>query len=194
MKRKTGFCPGTAALGKSARAIALALLGLTAAGCGSTPAKDKAVETADGCPKVSILRDAAQITLFRAGPGRDLTDVAARGALVDFHGKCEIEDDGAAINFDLALVAEKGPALSGNRVNFEYFVAIVGPARQQLKKETFSTTVEFASNESRSGSKEELYQKIPLVGGQSAAAYQILVGFQLSPEQLAFNRKALAGR
>lgn len=39
---------------------------------------------------------------------------------------------------------------------------------------------------------EYLRQIIPIKGPDVAFQYQVLVGFQLSPEQLAYNRRALA--
>ena len=158
--------------------------GLTVAGCTA----QKALPLA--CPKVALVRDVATLTLFRPGGGGELTDVVARAQINnDFPGECEYNKDGVTVSFTLMLGAERGPALKGNQVDLRYFVALSDPEQGIISKREFDTAVEFKPNLPRAGNGEELQQKIPLPRDQDARHYEILVGFQLTPEQLEYNRK-----
>ena len=70
----------------------------------------------------------------------------------------------------------------------EYFVAVTGPGDQILAKETFGTRLDFAGR-NRIGVAEELAQRIPLPSDSDPGSYAVLVGFQLTPEELADNRR-----
>jgi hypothetical protein len=140
------------------------------------------------CPKVAIVRDASTITQFRPGPGRDLTDVVSRAVLADFAGGCEYNRDGVTVNFALALVAERGPAFQGSQANYRYFVAITAPDDTVVAKQEFTTTVDFPANAPRAGTREDLQQQIPMPRDTDARNYQVLLGFQLSPQELEHNR------
>ncbi|MBP2226871.1 hypothetical protein J2847_000138 [Azospirillum agricola] len=167
---------------------ALALAGLTLAGCGGMGLgpKDPA-ESALACPKVSIIRDLSEVTAFRPG-GRDLTDLESRAALVDFAGNCEYASDGVTVNVNVYLVAERGPALKGDTAKYTYFVALAKPDDTLVSKAYFDTDVTFPSGQPRAGTKEELAPKIPLPKDANAKDWKVYLGFQLTPEQLNFNR------
>ncbi|CAK0764808.1 Lipoprotein [uncultured Gammaproteobacteria bacterium] len=172
--------------GGAARSLAVGaslVAGLALTGCTA----QKAVPLA--CPKVALVSDVATATLFRPGGGNELTDVVARGQINnDFPGECEYNKDGVTVTFTMILGAERGPAMKGNQVDLRYFVALSDPEQGIISKREFDTSVEFKPNLPRAGNSEELQQKIPLPLDQDARHYEILVGFQLTPEQLAFNR------
>ncbi|MBP2310873.1 hypothetical protein [Azospirillum soli] len=178
--RKSPLAPALLTLG------VLALTGCSGMGINGAPAQPTA---ALSCPKVAIVRDLAEVTQFRTGGGRDLTDVQSRAALADFSGNCEYASDGVTVNVNLYLVAERGPALQGNQATYRYFVAIAKPGEQAPSAKTeFETTVTFEPGKPRAGSREELSPKIPLPKETNAKDWNIFVGFQLTPDQLAFNR------
>lgn len=175
--------------GAGAAVGAVVAVGLLA-GCSSLGLSDPPTANL-GCPKVAIVRDTSKVTQFRAGQGRDLTDVTSRAALVDFQGGCDYGRDGVSVDFSLRLVAERGPALTGNEAVYRYFVAIARPDHSIIAKREFDTSVTFPAGATRAGSEESLTQTIPLPEGEDAGAYQVLLGFQLSPEQLDYNRRQL---
>lgn len=158
-----------------------ALVGL--AGCAG---KEDAANLA--CPQVGIVRDAAEISQFAPGRSPSAANVTSRARLADFTGGCEYDDDKVTVNFRLQLIARRGPALQSNNADYRYFVAVVKPDRTPWKKEEFTTSVQFPAGISEAGSEEELEQELPIPGRIDASGYQILLGFQLSPEQLEYNR------
>lgn len=177
---------------KSLRALvvlATAAVGLSAcSGLGLGP-KDPA-EALLACPKVSIIRDLSEVTVLRPG-GRDLTDLESRAALADFSGNCDYTSTGVTVNVNLFLIAERGPAMKGDSAKYQYFVALAKPDDSIVSKVYFDTDVTFPAGQPRAGSKEELAPKIPLPKDANAKDWKVYLGFQLTPDQLAFNRAQL---
>ncbi|PWC36285.1 hypothetical protein TSO352_14290 [Azospirillum sp. TSO35-2] len=159
---------------------------LVLSGCSGLGPKDPA-ELALACPKVNIVRDLQEVTVFRPG-GKDLTDLESRAALTDYSGNCEYTSTGVTVNVNVYLVAERGPALKGDTAKYQYFVALAQPDDTLVSKAYFDTDVTFVPGQPRAGSKEELAPKIPLPKDANAKDWKIYLGFQLTPEQLNFNR------
>ena len=179
------------ALSPPATRFALALLLVPAlAGCDGVFGKKLNGEGLDlACPKISILRDANHVTLYRPG-GQDATSVQARAQIVDYGGNCTYDETGVTVDVSLFLVAERGPAMTGGALPLNYFAAVIDPMGNTLTKTQFDTTIDFTGNSPRAGSREDLEPHIPLAKGKDARGYQVMVGFQLSRAQLDANRKA----
>ena len=182
--------PAGKARSKIALAVVLPFLGACSGlgGSGEEAGQGQARTAASRCPSVAIVRDAAEVTRFREGSGRDLTDVTGRAVLADYTGGCTPREDRVTVDLNLVLAAEQGPASQAGTADYRYFVAIADAAGDILAKQEFDTTVAFPAGQRRAGTVEELTQTIPLEDGATPADYQILVGFQLTPEQLDYNR------
>ncbi len=148
---------------------------------------------APACPNIVIVKDTAELTKFRPGPGRDLTDVVLDARIDRFDGECEtdLEDDRSGkVEVDLQLIFEatRGPANDTRTGEFRYYVAIANRGGAILAKKVFATEFEFEGNRNRIGAVEELTQEIPLRPGELGEDFDIFIGFQLNPEQLDYNR------
>ena len=165
------------------RLIAVAAVAGIVAACSSAPAPP--------CPGVSILGDASEITLFVAGRGQDLTDVAYRASIERVAGGCDYSRAGDSVTNTVAarLVATRGPAAQGNEGSFVFFVAVVDKEENILARERFESTFTFDANQRQAAAIEEIEQIIPIRADLRGIDYEILVGFELTPEQLEFNRQ-----
>ncbi len=151
----------------------------------------KADKTPLPCPKVSVLPNADTITAFRDGPGRDLVDVLYEGVIAPFSGECFYEDDDSLLVVELVLRigAIKGPAATSQIHEFPFFVAIADQDKRILNKKVLMSPIEVPEGKRRGAVQEEIVQRIPLPAGRTGRSYTIVLGFQLTPEQLAYNRK-----
>lgn len=143
------------------------------------------------CPQIGILADAAKLTHFRPGEGRDITDVDFKGEVVGISGACKTGDKGKAIEMtvSLRLVATRGPASSGSAVTLPYFVSVVDHQTQRiLAKRNFDSPIDFSGGQRRAGVVEVVTQHIPLTQGRKGSDFDVLVGLQLTAEQLDYNR------
>jgi hypothetical protein len=174
--------------------IALARLFLAIAVCTLVAGciKPKYLETVKltpVCPKVAVLSDAERLTQFVAGPSQDLTDIALEARIGTVSGSCQFDNDDqkVTLSMDVPISATRGPALRGP-VRLAYFVATLDAAKNVLGRERFDITFEIPSDQTRFDGTEQLTESYALKPDTLGAAYQVLVGFVLSPEQLAYNR------
>ena len=163
--------------------IAVAAIAGLAAACTGTPSAP--------CPGVSILRDTSEITLFAQGRGQDLTDVVYRASIERVASNCDYTRAGDTVTSTLAarLVATRGPAAQASEETLVYFVAVVDKDQKVLARERFNSTFTFQANQRQAAAIEEIEQIIPIRRDLRGIDYEILVGFQLTPEQLEFNRQ-----
>lgn len=171
----------------------LGLAGIAAlAACTSAPPPTEAAGLA--CPEVSILAEAARITQWKPGAGRDLTDVIASAELVTVTGDCIFpgrDTTKVVVQFAVAMKAEAGPANPTRIVDVPYFIALLDKDRRVITRERFTSRVEFPVNQSRMGFFDEFEHQITLPAGARAQDYSYFLGFELTPEELERNRSRL---
>ncbi len=142
------------------------------------------------CPAVSVLPNADTITVFQDGPGRDLVDVEYEGIIAPVSGECFYENDDTELVVELILRigAIKGPAAKGQTHTFPFFVAIADSSRRILTKKILQSPVEVAEGRRRGAVQEEIVQRIPLPTNRDGRDYTIVLGLQLTKEELEYNR------
>ena len=160
------------------------MTGVVLSGCGlfgSSPPPRR-------CPPVLILDETNQLTKFRDGSGRDITDIEFETRIVDFTGNCRDDDDNVDVQIKVAFTVERGPANATRNAKFNYFVAIPKFFPRPEGKRTFDVTVDFEGNRTRTSHTEDLRMNIPIPPNVSTKDYEIYIGMQLTPEQLRFNK------
>lgn len=147
------------------------------------------------CPLVSALGDAEIITRFIDGPGRDLIDIDFTGRINNLNGKCfyEIDSDTGEgevrVNINVEFKMVRGAGNKNHQADFDYFVSVLDDGGAVLNKLTFPFTAKYWKNRSfMIGPDEPVELSIPLTGGRTGEDFSIYVGFQLSQEEVDFNR------
>jgi hypothetical protein len=141
------------------------------------------------CPQVSVLKDAGDLTRFQ-GSGTDLTNMVVDGRMTQPAGKCVLDDTThlrTILNVHLELM--RGPASKSRVVDVTYFVTVL-KGDTVLEKQEFPLPTQFPGNTDHvrlTGDEVDLV--LPVTEKVSGAAYRVLVGFQLTPQELAFNRR-----
>lgn len=151
----------------------------------------KPTQFAPSCPNVKIRADAADITRYRPNaPGRDLTDLVLDGRITGFRGGCEREDRNTVKTVvDIDMVLARGPATQGRVLAAPFFIAVVDGGRI-LDKQVYPIRVELGENQDQARvSSGEIVMMVPVSRDKSAATYDILIGFQLTPDELETNRR-----
>lgn len=169
-------------------------LGLSAAlltGCSTVSSTVGAMlepEAVRPCPLIAPVGDAAKLTRF-SGQGRDLTDVLFEAELTEVAGFCSYDGNLVQIESKVRFIASRGPADTARRAEFKYFVAVATRDKAIKGRNVFSTVVEFPGNTTRAATVEELEQEFTLAEGKSGEDYVIYVGFELTSDEVEFNRK-----
>jgi len=170
------------------RAGLVTALALIVAGCGWWTGENQKIERARGCPNAGILADAQQKTEYRPGPGRDITDVAYRWELLDAVADCSYSDTMIDVDYALSMSVTAGPAATRRLVTAPIFVAVTRNGESILQKTTFEAEVEFEPGK-RVAVYTRTFKGLEFeVGEDDGALYDIVLGFQLRPEQVQANR------
>jgi hypothetical protein len=144
------------------------------------------------CPSSAILSDASKVTRFQ-GAGRDLTDVVNQGEILEIGVSCKYEKNAVVLTLQVAVAGQRGPADRTRKADFEYFVAILDPAGNIVTKEPFRVNFDFPPNRERLAIVDELEPRIPLKDLAQGPGYGVRVGFQLTQDELDWNRKRPGG-
>ena len=141
------------------------------------------------CPKVELVGDLSRKAQFADGPGRDLSDILYVARIADVKSGCTYDKRGVTVDMVVSIVGERsraGAKIKG--ADITYFVAITDARESIIGKQTFTSRLDFTGDNPRID--DELDQIIPLSSPlASAADHTIIVGLQLTPEQIDFNQK-----
>ncbi len=168
-------------------ALLTALLPLLA-DCG--PARN---QFAPPCPSAVILGDAANLDLYRPSStgGRDLTDLVLHARVVGVQGSCQEGDrkNQLAVKVNVGVELTRGPAMPGREADVPVFVAVT-EGDTILDKRVYLMHVVFPSNIERvTLTPGDVNLLLPVTGSKTGAAYTIVAGFQLTPDQLSQSRR-----
>jgi hypothetical protein len=136
------------------------------------------------CPAVSILGDATRVTVMEQGK-IDLKAEILTPAL-----GCTLAKSTAKASLSFWVKSAIAPEASVSERKVPYFVAIISNG-QVIAKEIFDLKLPFANGEHKVMVKENIaHIDIPIASGKAAEDYSVTIGFQLTPEQAAYNRTA----
>ena len=142
------------------------------------------------CPFVKVLYDAARYVEF-AEDREAAGAVAWTGEIQGLNADCRYRgDDPIQVEVDLLFSFGKGPRAEGDSKTYRYWVAVTERNRTVLAKEWFEIEAEFEDGRERVDYRERLGNiTIPRASeGVSGSSFEILVGFEVTPEMAAFNR------
>ncbi len=145
---------------------------------------------AGACPPAGSIYNASRIVEMN-GEGLIYTNIEYTGEIVDVRLFCRYADDNpvrAEVEIDFAF--GKGPQGTEMIHDYTYWVAVTRRSGKVLNKERFVVRADFSEGPVTSAS--ELVQKIIIPRADdsvSAANFEVLVGFDLTDEQLQFNKE-----
>ncbi len=143
------------------------------------------------CPSASILSDTAVLTVFRAGAPADPSGEAYTAAIDSVTSHCSYTKGAptASATFSFTMHATRAPSPDGATYTLPYFLALTQGERILSKKNgTFRIT--FAPGSAATTDSETLADTtITLEPGHPPTDYQLLVGFQLTDAERAYNQK-----
>jgi hypothetical protein len=157
---------------------------------GDSRAALPAMRNAGPCPFVKVLYDAARYVEFK--DGREASaNVGFSGEIQGVSAACEYKGtDPIKVKVELLFEMGRGPAAEGDSKTFNYWVAVTKRNDAVLAKQAFSIPVQFKPGQDRVYVTETLGEiTIPRAGlTTSGANFEVLVGFDVTPQMAAFNR------
>ncbi len=141
------------------------------------------------CPVAGVLFDVERLVEVE---GEELhANIGYTGSIEGVNSYCRyVDDNPITMELEIEFAFGRGPKAQGQQKTFEYFVAVTRRDRVVLAKQVAPITVKFGANQDvvRVTEKVEgivIPRATPTVSGTN---FEVLVGFELTPEQLAFNR------
>ncbi len=168
-----------------------ALLLLPLFGCGA--GRD---EFPPQCPTAKLVPALAELTRYAGpGPGHDLTDMVLQARVVGVDGKCETVNEKSVLptTVTVSIALQRGPAMKGRDADVPVFLAVV-EGETIRDKRVFQVHLAFPPNVDRiTITSPPVDLALPVSAQKTGAAYGVIAGFQLTPAELAANRKGPGG-
>ena len=170
-----------AVMGNRGALSLVALGGLALAGCASdaSPAPQP-----PACPTALILQGAERTAAYAPGADASPSALQHMAVLTNLASACSFGADGVDVDLAFDLIAERGPAMTGDTAELTYFVATLGPGDEVLAKQLLTSEIAFETEDRVAGMAEQLTYRLPSVTSGQGQDYLIYVGFQLDPAEL----------
>ncbi|MHA6288982.1 hypothetical protein [Maricaulis sp. CAU 1757] len=142
------------------------------------------------CPSALSLYDAHRIVEMH-GEEVAYENVGFTGEILAVRSLCSYYGERPIIaNLELDMGFGRGPAARGSEHTYEFFVAVTRRDIGVIEKQTFPVTVRFPAGQDRVYRTETIDAiSIPRANPDTSGVnFEILAGFELTPEQIAFNR------
>ena len=141
------------------------------------------------CPYVRILYDAARYVEFEGGR-QAMAAVGYTGEIEGVEADC-VYREGDPIRMDINILFQlgRGPQAQSDQRTYRYWVAVTERDSAILAKEYFDLPVDFNGRDRTYVTEEIRGLTIPRANiTVSGANFEVLVGFEVTPEMAAFNR------
>ena len=150
------------------------------------------------CPNALALYDAHRyVEVDQDDPVYE--NVGFTGEILNVVGRCRYTDERASpidMEVGVRMAFGRGPAASGDEKTYQLFVAVTRTDNVVIERQVFPVTVRFERGQNRLEVVEEfnpitIPRATPTTSGSN---FEILLGFELTEDQLAFNRQGLRFR
>lgn len=150
------------------------------------------------CPRVKVVNELSALSEFTNMENPRENEMISRAHVAAVDSTCQYGPRSVTVDVQLAFESMLGPhgrVQSSDKPFFSYpfFIAVSEPNGEILAKEIFSASITFQPGENQQNYMEKLRQIIPVPNQARGGRYQVLVGFQLSDEQLRYNRGVIKG-
>jgi opacity protein-like surface antigen len=148
------------------------------------------LRNAGPCPYVKVLYDASRYVEFKDGK-ESAAQTGYTGEIQGLSSGCAYKsNDPIKMQVQLLFELGRGPQATDNRKTYRYWVAVTERNKSVLAKEYFDLPVTFAQGQDRVYANETLKTiTIPRADEKvSGGNFEVLIGFDVTPEMAAFNR------
>ena len=149
------------------------------------------------CPQVSVRPDLRHLVEFY-NPDKPVdASKISEVTITNVTNVCRIENGALVMQIDLSLDGKTGPKARvkpNDKPSFAYpyFVAVTDTQGNVLSKEIFAASIAYGAAQNELKQTESIFQNMPFPDATIGKTYSVIVGFQLTPEQLTYNQAAPA--
>jgi predicted small secreted protein len=148
------------------------------------------------CPHVAVIEDLAVLNDFENVSKPSPDNLVSRVVLTKMQSSCGDKSRSVIVDLKLAFegtLGPKGKMQAGDMpfFTYPYFVAVTAPNGEIMAKEVFAASITYDRGENTHTHFETLRHIIPLDDTSRGNRYKVMVGFQLSQDQLEYNRNQI---
>jgi hypothetical protein len=148
------------------------------------------------CPQIEVLEELRSYDDFADQVDPSESTLISRVNIARFNTACNQDVRTVTVDLKINFEGMLGPRGRGSAsdkpfFSYPFFVAIAGPNGKVLSKEIFAASITYPPGANRQNYSENMRFILPVENRDQGARQKILVGFQLSPDQLAYNRKRI---
>lgn len=151
-----------------------------------------AKESPTVCPVLGVLGKASSVTKFGPGGGQAPDNVSWQAEISNADLNCVYTTDlldEMEVNMRINMIGRKGPVGAPDTARVEYFVVITDRTGTIVTKKIFPATINFGGQQ-QVAITEEIWQLYRLETGGGGSLYEVWTGFQLSDDEVEYNRRA----
>jgi hypothetical protein len=159
----------------------------------AVPASEIILSKSENCPDVSVVEELGTLHQFSRTDSTRGSDRMSAIQISDVVSGCRYTDNNIVVEMNMRFegqIGPKGRVLSSDEPRFSYpfFVAIASPEGEIMAKDIFGASVFYEAGQNTTIHTENIRQIIPMEGQELGSRYSVLIGFQLTETQLAYNR------
>lgn len=157
---------------------------------GDNQAPLPALRNAGPCPYVKVLYDAARYTEFKDGREASAA-VGYTGEVQGVSAGCQYKgSEPIKVTMEILFQLGRGPQAQGSSKTYRYWVAVTQRNEAVIAKQFFDLPVDFPEGQDRVYATDKIGEiTIPRASiTTSGANFEVLVGFDVTPQMAAFNR------
>ena len=157
---------------------------------GDSSAPLPALRNSGPCPFVKSLYDASRYVEFKDAKEAS-ANVAYSGEIQGISAGCQYKDnEPITVVMDILFELGKGPQATATTKTYHYWVAVTDRNREVITRQNFDLPVTFASGKDRAYVTDSIANIVIPRGSitTSGANFEILVGFDVTPQMAEFNR------
>tara|TARA_B100001123_G_scaffold287360_1_gene320307 strand:+ start:130 stop:684 length:555 start_codon:yes stop_codon:yes gene_type:complete len=140
------------------------------------------------CPQVAILEGPGELTRFADGKTGNISDVLFQARMEVTGGVCDIEENKVFVTADIKLNVIRGPAETKREVKFTLFIGIIDSMRKIVSRHALPILIKFDGPERNFELEDSVTVEIDVAKNVDPATYSVYGGFEMTPEELEFNR------
>ncbi len=145
------------------------------------------------CPATAVLSDATTVTKLKPDASAAMpktADVAFQAEMSQAKLDCNYNrnDNKLAVSLSFAIRAARGPAAAMADPQLPFFVAIIDSDNNIVAKSVYTSQPQMSGRASNTYTEAVSSFPVPLAMDRQPSDYEILTGFQLTPDELAYNR------
>lgn len=141
------------------------------------------------CPNAAVLEAPGELVRFKEGTAAGPENVLYRTKMKYVSGICDFDEKSIDMELSVAMEAKRGAANADGKAQFTFFIAVIDADRKILMREEFPLIAVFEKDDDDINFSESLTLSIPRKEGLAPTDYSVYLGFEMTPDELAYNRR-----